>query len=317
MSASRSSSCSSTAPRSEDCPNRSCRSLAIVNFICSISSARARASASRLRAFACASRHAACAAITIAFRVSTSGASDQSVTQSPVQNLGPLDWATAPGISQGAGNYPIGPVDPTGSGGIQLAQNRPRISPEDEFDPLAPVRTDIYNAARNDLQRLQPGNYALSVRSLRRPGSAPTINEIGELKYAYGVAQSTQPLADTASRISGLVDSFGQKFRTVAVLQTTKGTFIAGSGNVELEPAQLNAVVSAGATQVEAAGVDAEITALKYAKDNGRGDPQYIAASRPFCPDCRREIQGRGGLITSPTTAVFPRNIPWVAFSGR
>jgi hypothetical protein len=247
----------------------------------------------------------------------TSGASDQSVTQSLVQNLSPLDSATALGISERAGNYPMGPVDQTGSGGILLAQNRPRINPEDEFDPLAPVRTDIYNAARNDLQQLQPNNYALSVPSFRRLGSAPTIDEIGELKYAYRIAQSTQPLADTASRISGLVDSFGQNFRTVAVLQTTRGTFIAGSGNVELEPDQRNALVSAGATRVEAAGVDAEITALKYAKDNDRGDPQYIAASRPFCADCRKEIQGRGGLITSPITAVFPRNIPSVAFSGR
>ncbi len=69
MSASLSSSCSITAPRSEDCPNHSCLSLAIVNFICSISRARVRASASALRAFASASRHAACAAITIAFSV--------------------------------------------------------------------------------------------------------------------------------------------------------------------------------------------------------------------------------------------------------
>jgi hypothetical protein len=39
----------------------------------------------------------------------TSGASDQSATQSLVQNLSPLDWATARGISDGAGNYPMAP----------------------------------------------------------------------------------------------------------------------------------------------------------------------------------------------------------------
>ena len=88
MSASRSSSCSSTAPRSEDCPNRSCRSLAIVNFICSISSARARASASTLRAFACASRHAACAAISIAFRVSTSSGRESFALITPMESQG-------------------------------------------------------------------------------------------------------------------------------------------------------------------------------------------------------------------------------------
>jgi hypothetical protein len=247
----------------------------------------------------------------------TLGPNDQSATKSMVENLSPLDWATARGISDGAGNYPMAPVDPAGSGGVQLAQSRPRINPEDEFDPLAPVRADIYNAARNDLQQLQPNNYALSVPSLRRLGSAPTIDEIGELKYAYRVAQSTQPLADTASQISGLVDSFAQTRRVVAVLQTSRGTLVAGSGNVQLEDAQRKAVIGAGATRVPAAGVDAEIAALKYAEDQHMGEPQFIAASIPFCAGCRKAIQGAGGLITSPTTAVFPRNIPWAAFSGR
>jgi hypothetical protein len=123
------------------------------------------------------------------------------------------------------------------------------------------------------------------------------------------IAQSTRPLADTASRISGLVDSFRQKFGTVAVLQTTTGTFITGSGDVELERAQRDAVTSAGATRIKAAGVDAEVTALK----NAEGKPQFIAASRRFCDSCRKEIQDRGGLITSPTTAVFSLNILFLA----
>jgi len=79
MSTSRSSSCSSTALRSEDWPNRSCLSLAIANFICSITSSRARTSASALRAIASASSRAACAAITIAFSVATSSGSESGV----------------------------------------------------------------------------------------------------------------------------------------------------------------------------------------------------------------------------------------------
>jgi len=87
----------------------------------------------------------------------------------------------------------------------------------------------------------------------------------------------------------------------------------AGSGDENLEPGQQNAVTAIGASRVPRAGSHAEIAALDYARSRGEF-PQYIASSRPFCPECRKEIEGRGGLITSPTTAVFPRNIPLVAF---
>jgi hypothetical protein len=244
----------------------------------------------------------------------TSGDSDRPAPQSFRQNLAPLDLATSPNVSGGADEYPIGPADPESWGRIQLAQNRPRGNPEEALDPLAPVRAEIYVATRNDLQQLQPNNYALSVPSLRAPGGAPTIEEISELKYAHRIAESTQPLADTASQISGLVDSFAQTRRVVAVLQTSRGTLVAGSGNGRLEQAQRDAITNAGATRVPGAGVDAEIAALKFAKDQDRGEPQFIAASIPFCAGCRKAIQDAGGLITSPTTAVFPRNIPSVAF---
>jgi hypothetical protein len=97
------------------------------------------------------------------------------------------------------------------------------------------------------------------------------------------------------------------------VLRTRSGTLIAGSGDVEFEDNQHDAVRAAGATEVPVAGVHAEIAALDYAKSRGEL-PQFIAASRPFCPLCRPEIESRGGVITSPTTAVFPWNIPSLAF---
>lgn len=97
------------------------------------------------------------------------------------------------------------------------------------------------------------------------------------------------------------------------MLRTPSGTFIAGSGDVELEENQRDAIRAAGATEVPVAGVHAEIAALDYAKSRGEL-PLFITASRPFCPPCRTEIRSRGGLITSPTTAVFPRNIPSLAF---
>ena len=193
----------------------------------------------------------------------------------------------------------LGPLTQKAGVEVQLTQNRPRANPEDALDPLAPVRTEIYIATRNDLRQLQPTNYALSVPSFRAPGGAPTIDEIGELKYAYRVAESTQALADTASQISGLVDLFAQTRRVVAVLQTSRGTFVAGSGNGRLEKPQRDAITNAGATRVPAAGVEAEIAALKYAKDEGLGEPQFIAASIPFCSGCRKAIKHAGGLITS------------------
>jgi hypothetical protein len=244
----------------------------------------------------------------------TLGDSDQSMPPSVPQNLATPDLMTATNTSGNAAGYPTTPLDPLGLDRVQLAAgDREKIDPEEIFDPLAPVRIDLYNVARYNLRQIQPKNYTLSVSSLRTPGSAPTRAEIGELIHAHRVAQSTQPLADIASRIASLVKPFAQKFRTVSVLKTPTGTFIAGSGDVELEPDQRDAVGAAGATEVPVAGIHAEIAALDYAKSRGEL-PQFIGASRPFCPPCRTELESRGGLITSPTTAVFPGNIPSFAF---
>jgi hypothetical protein len=244
----------------------------------------------------------------------TSGDGDQFAPQSASKSSSATDAMLSPDTSGSATGYPTIPFDSTGWGRIQLAAgDREKIDPEEIFDPLAPFRVDLYNAARSDLRQIQPNNYALSVLSLRAPGSAPTMDEIGELKYAYRIAQSTQPLADTASQIAKLIEPFAWNFRTVSVLQTSKGIIVAPSGEVELEEDQIAAAKAAGATDIAAGGVDAEVAALEYAKSMG-GAPQFIAASRPFCPSCREAIRGRGGLITSPTTAVFPRNIPSLAF---
>jgi hypothetical protein len=241
---------------------------------------------------------------------------DQSAPQSVLQGLAAPDLMASPYMSGSATGYPTVPLDPTGWSRTQLAAgDREKIDPEEIFDPLAPLRVDLYNAARYDLRQIQPNNYALSVPSFRTFGGAPTIDEIGELKYAYGIAQSTQPLAEQAARIAGLLSSRAQNHRAVAVLQTSEGTFIAGSGAEGLRRAQRDAVVAEGAIQIPTAGegVHAEIAALEFATN--RGKSQFIAASKPFCATgCRQAIQKAGGLITSPTTAVFPLNIPSMAF---
>jgi hypothetical protein len=244
----------------------------------------------------------------------TSGDGDQSTRESASGSLLAPDFMASLYMSGGSSGHPTNPLGSTGWDRVQVAAgDREKIDPEDIFDPLAPLRVDLYNVARFDLRQIQPNNYALSVPSLRAPGGAPTIDEIGELKYAYRIALSTQPLADTASRTARLIEPFAWNFRTVSVLQTSKGIIVAPSGDVELEPDQIAAIKAMGATDIAAGGVDAEIAAFEYAKNMG-ATPQFIAASRPFCTSCREAIRGRGGFITSPTTAVFPRNIPSVAF---
>jgi hypothetical protein len=241
--------------------------------------------------------------------------SSQTEPQS-VQSAPLFDWRALLGLAGGSG--PNISLDPLGWARVILAAggDRERIDPEEIFDPIAPLRVDMYNAARAALRQIQPNNYTLSVVSLRAPGSAPTRDEVGEMIIAQRVAQITQPLADMASRIAGLVEPFAQNFRTVSVLRTSSGTYVAGSGRVDLEDDQLDAVAAAGAIQVPAAAGHAEIAALDYARSRGEF-PQFVASSRPFCPDCRREIENRGGYITSPTTAVFPQIAPSVAFPSR
>jgi hypothetical protein len=34
--------------------------------------------------------------------------------------------------------------------------------------------------------------------------------------------------------------------------------------------------------------------------------PRAIAASRPFCEECIKEIESNGGRLVSPTVAIFP-----------
>ena len=201
----------------------------------------------------------------------------------------PAAFTGAAGVSS-VGDLGGGTPDAGNSTRVQLAQapTRRGINLEDIFDPLAPLRIDLYNAVRRDLQQLQPQNYRLSVPSARATGDAPTKEEIGELQHAYGVAQQTQPLADIASRIWRLlVDPRAQENRTVAVLKTSKGLYIATSGDKPFTAEQEAAIRQVGALALRPFGknIHAEIAALSQAK----GDPQFIAASRPFCPELGQE----------------------------
>src|SRR5262249_52361328 len=129
---------------------------------------------------------------------------------------------------------------------------------------------------------------------------------LGEMQFALRGAQITQPLAQTASRVNNMVDPIAADlYRTVGILRTTAGIY--GSGASEpLEPNQIAALRSQGIEPVGTTGVHAERNLLP----NTPGLPLYLDASRPFCPgSCVPLIEGAEVLITSPTTAIFPRNI--------
>jgi hypothetical protein len=122
---------------------------------------------------------------------------DQYFSRSP----SPVDWTAWPTMASVVNGPAIGSFDFPGRPSFQLVHDEDREDREDFSDPLADFKTQMYNSLRNDLRNLQPNNYKLSQGSLRTPGSAPTFDEIGEFRYALGVARSTQPLAEQAMRI--------------------------------------------------------------------------------------------------------------------
>ena len=89
-SASCSSSWSSSAPRSEDCPNCSCRSFLIVSLSFSISNVPAWASASAANRAARSARSIACSVVTSSGRESSAPIADQRITR---RGLCPECWS--------------------------------------------------------------------------------------------------------------------------------------------------------------------------------------------------------------------------------
>ncbi len=123
-----------------------------------------------------------------------------SAPQPNPQSATALDWRPLDSLGRQAG-YPPAWLDPPGWPRIQLAADRENIDPNEIFDPLAPLRVDLYNSARFNLRQIQPNNYKLNTASLRPLGSAPTMEEIAEFLYEHRVAQSTQPLADMPRKL--------------------------------------------------------------------------------------------------------------------
>jgi hypothetical protein len=201
--------------------------------------------------------------------------------------------------------------DPSVSEGpmIRIGGNREDLDPKDFLDFVGPVRVVRFNSLRAELREIQPKNYVLITPSLRNPGGYPTGEELGKLIIARDIPKFTEPLAVRARQLWEIwKEPFERENRTVSVLQTTTGIYVGANGPTGLSDAQRYQRKSTEDWLDDApdAGVHAEVAAL----ENAKGLPQYIASSRPFCPTCRPYIEGKGGVLTSPSTAYFPFNTP-------
>ena len=79
-----------------------------------------------------------------------------------------------------------------------------------------------------------------------------------------------------------------------------------GGGGRDLNPMQRDAAEAMGGTPVRRLGAHAEETVIEHAVENGMGLVE-LGTSRDFCSDCVRMIEGAGGVLTGPRSAVFPQ----------
>ncbi|MGA2936143.1 MAG: hypothetical protein ABSF52_03480 [Syntrophobacteraceae bacterium] len=111
-------------------------------------------------------------------------------------------------------------------------------------------------------------------------------------------------LATLAREFHSTLDRIAQTMRTTAILETDAGRIIAGGGR-DLKPIQ-RALLNEEEFAAKLPRAHAEITALEYAAKNGMR-PQALAVTRKICPDCVTAIEQSGGRLTSPTTAIWPK----------
>lgn len=80
---------------------------------------------------------------------------------------------------------------------------------------------------------------------------------------------------------------------------------VLAGGARDLGPSQ-RGLAKAGEILARAPGEHAEVTALRAAMERGL-QPRAIAATRDFCPACRRALEDSGAQILGPRTAVWGR----------
>jgi hypothetical protein len=140
-------------------------------------------------------------------------------------------------------------------------------------------------------------------------GAGPgALRELARIRGARdgGVAieQELAALSQRARQIHDALKPIPRKLRTTAVLSTNGDTIVAG-GKRDLQPGQ-RSLLRPGERPAKLRGAHAEITTLYGAKKAGL-IPRAFATTRPICADCAAAIEDAGGVLTSKTTAVFPR----------
>jgi hypothetical protein len=128
--------------------------------------------------------------------------------------------------------------------------------------------------------------------------AAPVIEE------ADVIIEGTDALMIRARQVHGVLDQIAQIRRTTAVLDTSAGRIVA-SGVRDLTPAQCAKLLE-GEIVAKLDKAHAEVTALEAARAHG-ATPRALAATTNICPQCAKEIKASGGILTSLTTAVWPR----------
>ena len=123
------------------------------------------------------------------------------------------------------------------------------------------------------------------------------------LYEVFSAAMGPVGLAERAAQIHGALDPIAQGMRTTAALETNAGRIIGGGGR-DLIPAQ-RALLGPGEIAAQAPGADAEITVLAQAARMG-ATPFALAVTRTICPSCAAAIRASGGVLTTPTTAIWP-----------
>jgi RHS repeat-associated protein len=183
----------------------------------------------------------------------------------------------------------------------------------DFFEPLSHIPGDIIDLGR----RLADGRE--TVGSVLN-GLPPTFGggvsgapvAAGELSALVRGGVSAENATVRANQIHGELDALAQTRRTTAVLETNRGSIVAGGGR-DLNPAQIRAL-GPGEAAARAPGAHAEATALREAQARG-ASPRRLNTSRPMCDDCQAAVRRSGGTVTSPTTAVWrPWWLRWLPF---
>lgn len=135
------------------------------------------------------------------------------------------------------------------------------------------------------------GGYAISQQSSTLP------ERVSERALETETRETESELMARAATMHALL-RFPQAIngRTTAVLQTTSGRTIVGSGVRDLSPVQRQSL-RPNETEARLLGEHAEVTVVARAIELGL-QPASIGVSRPICPECIQYLKSTGATIS-------------------